>query len=1576
MTGDVTATAMLSGARLTVSGNANITGSLLVQNNTTTRGVMTGRTLRVTTNADIHGNLAASGAVRTDSNITINDERTSEDAVLTFGNNVSDGTITYSRVFREFDINKGIRVTGTISGSGGVLLEHGTTLTGSIIRGFGLNTDCDGDAQTVSWDATSGQFGCGDDDQGGGSAGLVDHYVRASGDTMTGTLIVQNGTTHTPTGTPLVNVLGTVSGAQIRVSGPGEIHGALSASGSVRTDGNLTINDDLTAADATLTFGNSVTSGVLTYGNTFREFAFNSGIRVSGNISGSGNLLLEAGGTVSGSIIRGFGLNANCSGGTTDKLLWDSTTGRFSCGADEGGGGGGISYSAAEGMFVNQGGDTMTGTLVVNVSSNVDIVRSTSGSTAVTDFGQAGSSMLNVISENDALTISEGAIPNSGQGTVSTSTITTSGNVGAGSFVIFREDGQYIIAHGNGLATGSRWIGQDGSSMAASPTNIVSTGNVGAGGMALRRPDGRYLVIHGNSATNSSLFDPVGTTAVAAGPTLTSCTAGAGTNAVLTASGNYIIMCGGSGNWGVYNPTNNTYRAGTALGASFGAGSHALQRDDGTFLVFAGGNSSSHWILNPTQPTNMMWSSINPITSSPPTVTTGGFSIRRADGRFLVIPGAINSSYIYDPVRTSTSSGGTMVQQSGAGFGPTAALGDGAQAVWRQNGTYWLLIGGGSTATNIIDPSTNTSSQFTAGPTLNGGPNAGALSFMRQDGAYQVIRGAAGNVTEKYDMGFVLGGPSSSTGSVFTTECITAPATNTGSRLFWNTNSEEKVSFKVRTGNGSCSGSYRDVPFNGDLLRPAPGDNRVQVQVIFKRNIPRFADQEWGMRKGSSQTRYRRTNRDPTLFDFTIENSSGVHRTQFEFGDTGKASAPVAVNVLNEKDRKNELALAKGVAWPSTRNATNNYLYNGSFASNSALTTAASAGTVVMKRPDGMFVFISGNKTTANAQLFDPTSRTFSALGVTPTAAVSSGALAFKRPDGKFLLVIGGLTPLATNIYDPIANTFTAGPNLTGQIGAGPGSHVIPLNNGRVLIVHGNFSRDTSIYDTRQNTMMAGPQPTLRVGHGGMAIPRPDGSWLEIPGTQTAVCGLSTISNFFDPDEMAFTGVGSPTITTGLGPGATAFERSDGQWVITRGGGTAATCAATTATLIYNPITNRVLAGPTLTTAVRYGSVVMPRPDGSWLITVGNATTTTQIYFEKAGAYTAEGLAGVGATVAGPALVTAAGTGSVAFQTDDGKFLITSGANAVGSAGTTVAQTYDSGWVTSGYYASEIMQVGDLDSNSTLSWKAIPDMKGVSAEVRTASTELGIQTARAREVAVSGGRINPGAGETYVRAQFNFKRTFPSYGGIFTDVWYNSSNAMIVPWRQIPTPILQEFSINKDKDIISLRDANVPLFRVSTNGDIFTGNLGSVNTGGADLAERYTSPDDLKGGEVVAIDYSSEHGVRRTASSYQDDVLGVVSTAPGFVAGAFTKGSYPIALVGRVPVNVTNEGGPIKIGDRITSASLAGFGMKATEAGRVVGIAMDNLDLDRMQPCAQDKKRKCGQVMMFVNLSDYNGPKK
>jgi len=110
-----------------------------------------------------------------------------------------------------------------------------------------------------------------------------------------------------------------------------------------------------------------------------------------------------------------------------------------------------------------------------------------------------------------------------------------------------------------------------------------------------------------------------------------------------------------------------------------------------------------------------------------------------------------------------------------------------------------------------------------------------------------------------------------------------------------------------------------------------------------------------------------------------------------------------------------------------------------------------------------------------------------------------------------------------------------------------------------------------------------------------------------------------------------------------------------------------------------------------------------------------------------------------------------------------------------------------------------------------------------------------------------------------------------------------------------------------------------------------------------DLAERYYSVDDLEAGDLVTPSNDGGLAVRKATDSAQP-IMGIVSTKPGFLLGAHSTNTHPIALAGRVPTKVTNENGPIAIGDRLTLSSIAGVAMKATGPGPVVGVALQTYD--------------------------------
>ncbi|NQV12160.1 hypothetical protein HQ524_02250 [Candidatus Uhrbacteria bacterium] len=122
----------------------------------------------------------------------------------------------------------------------------------------------------------------------------------------------------------------------------------------------------------------------------------------------------------------------------------------------------------------------------------------------------------------------------------------------------------------------------------------------------------------------------------------------------------------------------------------------------------------------------------------------------------------------------------------------------------------------------------------------------------------------------------------------------------------------------------------------------------------------------------------------------------------------------------------------------------------------------------------------------------------------------------------------------------------------------------------------------------------------------------------------------------------------------------------------------------------------------------------------------------------------------------------------------------------------------------------------------------------------------------------------------------------------------------------------------------------------STAGEIYAD--GAINATDFDLAEMFNSNEYLVAGDIITVDGEQDETIRRAQPG--DTILGAISTAPGLVLGWGGENQYPVALAGRVPVKVSDENGPIAIGDRVTLGNTAGIGMKATEAGETLGIAM------------------------------------
>lgn len=153
----------------------------------------------------------------------------------------------------------------------------------------------------------------------------------------------------------------------------------------------------------------------------------------------------------------------------------------------------------------------------------------------------------------------------------------------------------------------------------------------------------------------------------------------------------------------------------------------------------------------------------------------------------------------------------------------------------------------------------------------------------------------------------------------------------------------------------------------------------------------------------------------------------------------------------------------------------------------------------------------------------------------------------------------------------------------------------------------------------------------------------------------------------------------------------------------------------------------------------------------------------------------------------------------------------------------------------------------------------------------------------------------------------------------------------------------------------------------------------------SDIAEGYESDGSVDIGEIVVVG-SKPNVVSKSSTPYQKGIIGIYSTSPGILVGGQTilggtsnlaDNQIPVALAGRVPVKVSDENGPIHIGDFLTSSSIPGVAMKATKIGPAVGQALEPFDVvvnDSSPSGSEDthliqSKINFKTILVFVNVT-------
>ncbi len=272
--------------------------------------------------------------------------------------------------------------------------------------------------------------------------------------------------------------------------------------------------------------------------------------------------------------------------------------------------------------------------------------------------------------------------------------------------------------------------------------------------------------------------------------------------------------------------------------------------------------------------------------------------------------------------------------------------------------------------------------------------------------------------------------------------------------------------------------------------------------------------------------------------------------------------------------------------------------------------TARRAAHTATLLPNGKVLIAGGfagdENSLASAEVFDPTTSTFSSAG--NMSATRAGHTATLLPNGKVLIAGGynGSYLTSAELYDPSARTFTP----TGRMVTARSGHVATLlNNGKVLLAGGvgtgwTFLADAELYDPTTNAFTAtGGMTMARESHTATLLK--NGNVLITGGHKDRRSAITIYSSaeIYNPANGTFSSTGNLTVKRHKHD---AILLADGRVLIIGGADERDGRGAYTSAEIYNPATGVFTATGTMNTA-RYklqGTSVLLN-DGKVLIAGG-----------------------------------------------------------------------------------------------------------------------------------------------------------------------------------------------------------------------------------------------------------------------------------------------------------------------------------------------------------------------------------
>ncbi len=150
----------------------------------------------------------------------------------------------------------------------------------------------------------------------------------------------------------------------------------------------------------------------------------------------------------------------------------------------------------------------------------------------------------------------------------------------------------------------------------------------------------------------------------------------------------------------------------------------------------------------------------------------------------------------------------------------------------------------------------------------------------------------------------------------------------------------------------------------------------------------------------------------------------------------------------------------------------------------------------------------------------------------------------------------------------------------------------------------------------------------------------------------------------------------------------------------------------------------------------------------------------------------------------------------------------------------------------------------------------------------------------------------------------------------------------------------------------------------------------------ASLSQGYKASGSIAPGSLVVLQHDSQ-SITPATPALVDNLVGVsVKPDEALLSLSSTNDETQVATSGIVNTLVTDLGGPVKAGDRITASAIAGVGMKASISGKVVGTARTDFvptgatarPVEVKTTAGTSQTVQVGQIPVEIQVGYYTAP--